>query len=97
MPRLVDASLPPEFLDSTTLRWWIGRAVLAAGARMLARQQLDPGCGRRPGRESPHHQGLFPGDGFRARSGHAGALLENAWKRIQSGDLIPDRGRRQGA
>ena len=84
----MDASLPPELIEI-----YHGEVVdrsrrLAAGARQLALQQLTPESVTDLVRDAHTIKGSSRVIGL-SETGHAGALLEIAWKRIESGDLTP--------
>jgi HPt (histidine-containing phosphotransfer) domain-containing protein len=80
--RQVDASLPPELIEI-----YHGEVVdrsrrLAAGARQLALQQLTPESVSDLVRDAHTIKGSSRVIGL-SETGHAGALLESAWKRIE--------------
>ena len=84
----MDPSLPPELLDIYHTEVVDRSRRLAAGARLLARQELTPDAVADLVRDAHTIKGSSRVIGF-GEVGHAGALLENAWKRIESGDLTP--------
>lgn len=84
----MDASLPPELIEIYHSEVVDRARRLAAGARQLALQQLTPDVLAELIRDAHTIKGSSRVIGL-TEMGHAGALLENAWKRIESGDLTP--------
>jgi two-component system chemotaxis sensor kinase CheA len=84
----MDASLPPELIEIYHSEVVDRARRLAAGARQLALQQLTPDALAELIRDAHTIKGSSRVIGL-TEMGHAGALLENAWKRIESGDLTP--------
>ena len=84
----MDASLPPELIEIYHSEVVDRSRRLAAGARQLALQQLTPDAVADLVRDAHTIKGSSRVIGF-GETGHAGALLETAWKRIEAGDLVP--------
>lgn len=84
----MDASLPPELIEIYHSEVVDRARRLAAGARQLALQQLTPDVLAELIRDAHTIKGSSRVIGL-TEMGHAGALLESAWKRIESGDLTP--------
>lgn len=84
----MDASLPPELIEIYHSEVVDRARRLAAGARRLTLQQLTPDAVAELIRDAHTVKGSSRVIGL-TEMGHAGALLESAWKRIESGDLTP--------
>ncbi|MGH8928936.1 MAG: hybrid sensor histidine kinase/response regulator, partial [Acidimicrobiia bacterium] len=84
----MDASIPPELIEIYHSEVLDRSRRLAAGARQLALQKLTPESVNDLVRDAHTVKGSSRVIGL-SETGHAGALLEHAWKGIESGDLTP--------
>ncbi|HEY7564893.1 MAG TPA: response regulator [Acidimicrobiia bacterium] len=84
----MDASLPPELIEIYHSEVVDRARRLAAGARQIALHSLTPDAVGELVRDAHTIKGSSRVIGL-TEMGHAGALLEHAWRRIEKGDLTP--------